>query len=270
MTDLECPPAVMTATELFTFENSTLTDLKVGAGKDATAYDIGGNLIYRKGHVIRFSDHPDYKEHYQEHLARELAVYADLPDDVFVARTLINWLGDSRIHKVVEKAEGAPLFPSPQSGEVIYLKELRASWEEAIAYAAQIPDAHYQKLIDDEHELRQRDILMDYTGLGNLFYDPDKGFTIIDAEFESPIPLRGKCMYITLIGSDIVQTLIGRDTTWVGHISSQARDNIIEVLGKLEHLGYMPAYRLAFRSLCERLDYVPSYATPGSLIDKEL
>lgn len=259
MTDVLTPPQDINS-ELFTFSSPDLEGLELGAGKDASAYDIGGGLVYRKGHKMRWPTDPTMIIKYEEHLAREIETYASLPDSVSVARTLMAWIGEERVHKLIEKGHGRPLFPHLNAGESALFSEWRAPWEDAIALAAGIPDEHYQKLINDEDELRQRNILMDYIGLGNLLYDPVNGFTILDAEFEPQIPLRGKSMYVSLIGSDIVHGLIGNDETWVGNISSLARDSTIEVLQKLDRLGYQPKYRLSFQILCEKLDYRPSYA----------
>lgn len=247
------------------YESYGQTGDKLGAGKDATTYELGTGYVYRIGHAIPALECPELAQLACAHVTREVAAYADLPADVQVARTLRAWVSVNRIHKIIERGEGEPLFPGLGAG-IVTISELRTSWEDGIARAADIPAAHYHKLVRDEAELRPRNILMDYLGDENLLYDPARGFTIIDAEFEPPIPLRGKCMYHALIGMNTLVTLIKHGTGWQGNIGSTARNNTVTVLELLSQAGHQPRYRLLFKVMCEALDYVPDYAT-AAMVD---
>ena len=253
-------PEQVRAGHLIGYESFGLLGAELGSGKDATAYELGTDFVYRVGHVMPFLDIPEMLERVTEHGTREVETFASLPANTRVARTLSAWVNLNRIHKIVERAEGEPLYPSARPGELIPITEYTESWERGIAKAAKIPNTHYQKLVEDEAELRQRNILMDYLGDGNLLYDPDEGFSVIDAEFEPQIPLRGKCMYHALIGMNALTAIMQHGESWAGYISMDARDNAIRVLELLSHAGHQPRFRLLFKVICESLGYMPEYA----------
>ncbi len=243
-----------------TLGGNRLQGKELGRGKDAVAYELGDDLVYRMGHENPFAADTQYRELFVDHARREVTAFAGLPAETRVSRTLIAWVDGGRVHKIVERAEGEPIHKTGEADRLIPVTEIRANWEQAIAVAASVPDEHYARLVQSEAELRKRHIYMDYLGMENLLYDPSAGFTIIDAEFEPQIPLKGKAMYTALVDIHSLEVLIFYNRSWQGKISPEARDAAVEVLQKLERAGHCPAYQLRYEMLCQSLGYLPPSA----------
>lgn len=237
------------------FEGYPLQGTLLGNGKDATAYECGTDLVYRVTAPYPAND-PRFEPVLTDRTRREVAAYNDLPEDVQAARVIMGWLSDRRVHKIIERAEGNPLFPLIE-GNSIELSLLRSEWEKSVAFVAEIPDAHYERLVKDEAELRKRNILMDYLAPKNLFYSSDKGFTIIDAEFEAQFPAKGKGLYRALIGEFYLNVFMEGTNVWHDSISEESRDSVIKIIGKLQVAGHTPnpRYSLLFDMICRWLEY---------------
>ena len=72
--------------------------------------------------------------------------------------------------------------------ENVYLKS-NVTYEEAVSYLlertktiSQIPQAHFDKFISDMIRILEKDILIDFNGQSNFFYDSDTGFHFIDLD----------------------------------------------------------------------------------------
>jgi len=241
-----------------------LAGRELGRGKDAYAYEFGPELVYRRA---PFSIPSGFEEslaiaHVQEHARREIEAYATLPPNTSVARTLVAWVAGNCVHKIIERAEGAPLHNRSEGRVAIH--DLKGEWEARVEKVAQIPQAHFDTLVWSDTELRNRTIFMDYLGIDNLFYDDTSGFTIIDAEYSPQLPLKGAGMYVSLIDTESLDTLIPRESNWEGRISSTSRDHVVTILEKLACAGHKPGkskYAPRFMKLCQQLAYSPDYLT---------
>jgi hypothetical protein len=233
-----------------------LPDTEIGSGKDATAYDAAPGIVYRKGHELHGVTDKTEKM-IGNHLAEEVRAYASLPQEVQASRTVIAWFSEGRIHKIIERAAGKPLFEEYPAGSLVDSSTLRGDWEESVAIMADVPQKHFNQVVRDETELRDREIYMDYAGSQNLFYDPEVGFTIIDAEFKPQMPLRGRCMYGAFIDVNSLSMLLRHSDTWTGKISRQARNATVTILDKLGVAGHRPKNQLLFGMIREALDYQP-------------
>lgn len=255
---------VSTTTTLDTLQETLRLDPPgsyLGRGKDARAFLAAPGIVYRRTHPWLYSLFDD------EAMARlatlqdeEVEAYASLPDDVGVARTLIAWVADRQVHKLIEQAPGQKLYSwFPKEGEVITRDEVRKNWEVSISALAAVPQEHYDQLIETESQLRERYILVDTAGMSDMHYDADKGFTVVDAEFKAAIPLRGKTIYAPVIGAPVLAFLLKPHGggSWSGCIGEQARDDVVAVLEKLSNAGHHPRWWLQFKWLCLSLDYDP-------------
>lgn len=227
----------------------------LGAGKDANAYECGPDLVYRVTKPYKGGD-PRFEPYFTDHARREVAAHSDLPDEVQVARTLMAWVSDLRVHKIIERAEGEQLLPEIE-GNWVEMSFLKKEWAKSVASVAKIPEAHYERLVEDDAELRKRKIYIDYLGTGNLFYSPDIGFTIIDAEFEPQFPAKGKGLYLALIGANYLEPIMSGTKTWQDVISEESRSDVIDIIEKLYEAGHAPNYQLLFKMTCDWLNYTP-------------
>ena len=99
---------------------------------------------------------------------------------------------------IESRAEGEELYDdailsrfqkwTQKDPENVYLKS-NVTYEEAVSYLlertktiSQIPQAHFDKFISDMIQILQKDILIDFNGQSNFFYDSDTGFHFIDLD----------------------------------------------------------------------------------------
>lgn len=248
-----------------------LVGKELGSGKDAYAYELGPDLVYRRAPFsIPFGvNEAAVLEFVAEHARREVAAYETLPAHTGVARTLSAWVTDRCVHKIIERAAGEPLH---QSGEGITLvSDLQVDWQDRTQRVADIPQTHFDALVRGEAELRTRSIFMDYVGVSNLFYDDAAGFTIIDAEFSPQLPLKGQGMYGALIDIESLNFVLAHHEYQGTHLSSAARGHVIAVLEKLARAGHEPGKAksaLLFKSLCDRIGYIPAYLRESDQSDR--
>ncbi len=143
----------------------------IGAGGNSHCYEVKGKpeIVMLDINSTGFGDYQETSYLHRQNLKKKLE---DLPDNVNVAKILELKLEGSNLTAIMEKAKGEPVH---KRGETGY-----DTWSNRLTEIAEIPQAHYDKLLADLNALNKHNILFDPSKPDNLFYDKEKGFTFID------------------------------------------------------------------------------------------
>jgi hypothetical protein len=195
----------------------------IGKGGNATAYDVPGqpkSVLVVRGFIDR-SLNSDVAD-----AAAVMRAQESVPREVHLARIkAIGVTADRRVALLQERAPGKPLHEHYWGKEV-------GPWLGRLRELAEAPQAHYDKFISDLRALERVGLSVDPSKPNNFFYDPERGFMIIDV-----FPKNGRENTKGIESPLIYQAHLWNERV---PVTPEIAASIGAILQRLERAGYHP------------------------------
>lgn len=227
----------------------------LGDGRNAEVYTLESHdgLVMKMIHDDEMASPAGELKKFHKYMKIEQG----LPNDVRIARIKeIGYYGDSA-GIIMEKAPGKEVHRSPESGEerVVYQR-----WSKMNEQIAQAPQKHYRELAYTVKQLRKHNLQVD-PKTDNIFYHPDRGFTIIDIGM-SRILNGGKSRYtpclLRTLGGIKFKVSGGKMYFDENRIDHEDIRNINQIDRNLREINYAPSDKKLLEDTREKIKILES------------
>lgn len=211
-----------------------LSETAFGEGKQSKCFNVKGhnNLV-----MIRVANPGGMSWWLRDGTSsaiRAFEAYSRLPESVNAPKILGFQIEADQVWKVMEKASGKELHLSSQTPTL-------AEYSFRLQQLAQAPQSHFDKLVSDLYEIDKAGLQFDPSKPDNIFYDPQKGFIIIDldpkVEIDPIFDTRPEFMRLFKPDGIIAPILFSQKLRYFESLPPETVSSIATIIGKLEHAG---------------------------------